>query len=122
MRLLGRVTHMFKNASEFMRRRFIGGASTALAASAIAAGQSQQNSSESKSHTAPNEEEPGPKNAALDAENPSSVWSPKTDNGTVAPFKYSFSLAKKRIESGGWTRQVTARELPVSKTIAGVEM
>ncbi|HXO33183.1 MAG TPA: cupin domain-containing protein [Candidatus Acidoferrales bacterium] len=33
-----------------------------------------------------------------------------------------FSLARKRIESGGWTRQVTARELPISTTIAGVEI
>jgi oxalate decarboxylase len=49
-------------------------------------------------------------------------WAPETDSGTVPPFKYSFSLAHKRIESGGWTRQVTARELPISKTIAGVEM
>ena len=31
-------------------------------------------------------------------------------------------MARKRIESGGWTRQVTARELPISKSIAGVEM
>jgi oxalate decarboxylase len=43
-------------------------------------------------------------------------------NGTVPPFKYPFAFARKRIESGGWTRQVTARELPISKTIAGVEM
>ncbi len=64
----------------------------------------------------PNEEQPGENNGPLDAENPSSVWSPETDNGTVEPFKYSFSLAHKRIETGGWTRQVTARELPVSKT------
>jgi oxalate decarboxylase len=40
----------------------------------------------------------------------------------VLPFKYSFALSHKRVESGGWTRQVTVRELPISKTIAGVEM
>ena len=50
------------------------------------------------------------------------MWSPETDNGTVEPFKYSFALAHKRIEDGGWTRQVTERELPISKTLAGVEM
>jgi oxalate decarboxylase len=76
----------------------------------------------SPDHHSPNEEEPGPKNTALDAENPDSVWPPETDNGTVRPFKYSFSVARKRIESGGWTRQVTLRELPISKMIAGVEM
>jgi oxalate decarboxylase len=47
---------------------------------------------------------------------------PSTDGGTVKPFKYSFALARKRVESGGWTRQVTARELPVSTTMAGVEI
>src|SRR6202022_3397167 len=66
--------------------------------------------------------DPGAQNLPLAAENPDSEWSPSTDIGTVKPFKYSFSLARKRIESGGWTRQVTARELPISKTIAGVEM
>ena len=30
--------------------------------------------------------------------------------------------AHKEIDSGGWTRQVTVRDLPVSKTMAGVEM
>lgn len=70
----------------------------------------------------PNETDPGPQNLALAAENPDSEWAPSTDSGTVKPFKYSFSLSHKRVENGGWTRQVTARELPVSTTIAGVEM
>jgi oxalate decarboxylase len=73
-------------------------------------------------HNAPNEIDPGPQNQPLAAENPNSEWPPSTDHGTVKPFKYSFSLSHKRIESGGWTRQVTARELPMSKDIAGVEM
>ena len=112
-----------ENTSEVTRRKFLGVATTALAASAASAQSQQGNPAQQKpNHQAPNEEQPGPKNAALDAENPSSVWPPETDNGTVPPFKYSFSLARKRIESGGWTRQVTARELPISKTIAGVEM
>jgi oxalate decarboxylase len=37
-------------------------------------------------------------------------------------FKYPFSVAHKRIEPGGWTRQVTVSDLGISKTIAGVEM
>lgn len=76
----------------------------------------------SADHKLPNEQQVGPNNLGLDAENPSSVWTLPTDNGTVQPFKYSFSLAHKRIEAGGWTRQVTQRELAVSKTMAGVEM
>jgi oxalate decarboxylase len=77
---------------------------------------------QSPDHHLPNESNPGTKNSMLEAANPDSAWSPETDNGTVPPFKYSFALARKRVGSGGWTRQVTARELPISKTIAGVEM
>ena len=110
------------------RRELFGLSSTVLAAAATltiagpkdadAAPQAQRPAS----HDAPNETDPGPQNLPLALENPDSEWSPSTDNGTVKPFKYSFSLAHKRIESGGWTRQVTARELPISTTIAGVEM
>ncbi|HEY6127399.1 MAG TPA: cupin domain-containing protein [Candidatus Acidoferrum sp.] len=117
---------------EFTRRSFLGAGSAALvAATAIgmaggqpsgAVPQEQKKVPRSPDHHLPNEEEPGPKNAPLDEENPNSVWAPETDSGTVPPFKYSFSLARKRLESGGWTRQVTERELPISKTIAGVEM
>src|ERR1700761_1081539 len=105
-----------KNLRLSTRRKFLGVGGAAVAA--VAMGQQVQ----SPDHNQPNEEQPGENNTALDAENPSSVWSPETDNGTVEPFKYSFALAHKRIENGGWTRQVTARELPISKTMAGVEM
>lgn len=64
----------------------------------------------------------GPDDPVLHAENPDSVNPPSTDRGDVNPFKYPFSLAHKRIEKGGWARQVTARDLPVSTTIAGVNM
>jgi oxalate decarboxylase len=111
-------------ASNVTRREFVGLSTTALAAAGMlskAKGQDAE-SSQANDHNAPNETAPGAKNEPLDKENPSSVWPPDTDSGTVPPFKYSFSLAHKRIERGGWTRQVTARELPISKTIAGVEM
>ena len=76
----------------------------------------------SADHHLPDEQQPGPNNTANDALNPDSVWPPATDNGTMMPFKYSFDLAHKEIDSGGWTRQVTVRDLPISKTMAGVEM
>ena len=66
--------------------------------------------------------DPGPTNAALDAQNPSSVAPPLTDAGSVPVFKYPFSLSHKRLHQGGWSREVTVRELPVSKSIAGVDM
>jgi oxalate decarboxylase len=103
------------------RRGILQVGSTALAAATtMTVAKAQQ--LRSPDHHLPNETDPGPKNNALEAQNPDSVWSPETDNGTVAPFKYSFALARKRVESGGWTRQVTVREMPVSKTMAGVEM
>ena len=37
-------------------------------------------------------------------------------------FKYPFSLSNKRVYEGGWSREVTVRELPVSRSIAGVNM
>lgn len=65
---------------------------------------------------------PGPKNRALMAINPNSDMPPPTDHGVVEPFWYSFDLTHRRIQDGGWTHQVTSRELPVSKDIAGVNM
>jgi oxalate decarboxylase len=105
-----------------LSRRNVFGIGSALAATALASVAANAQQVRSSDHHLPNESDPGPKNSALEGENPDSAWSPETDNGTVAPFKYSFALARKRVESGGWTRQVTVRELPISKTMAGVEM
>ena len=106
------------------RRRFleVGGAALAAVATVSMAQGQEHKGNQSSDHSQPNEKQPGEINAAMDAENPSSVWPPETDNGGVEPFKYSFSMAHKRIEAGGWTRQITERELPISKTMAGVEM
>src|SRR5271170_3159885 len=105
-------------SEDVSRRKFLGAALATAAIAPLANAQQVR----SDDHSKPNEEQPGENNTLLDQENPSSVWSPETDNGTVEPFKYSFALAHKRIEDGGWTRQVTERELPISKTLAGVEM
>src|SRR2546430_7778916 len=67
--------------------------------------------------------DPGPSNPALDGQNPDSIWPPDTDSKSlVQNFKYPFSFANKRTYEGGWSREVTVRELPVSKTLAGVNM
>ena len=109
------------------RRETLGLGSTALAA-ALTMGLAKnsiaapQDPHANAAHNAPNETDPGAQNTAVAAENPDSEWPPRTDHGNVNPFKYSFALAHKRIESGGWTREVSVRELPISTTIAGVEM
>jgi len=69
-----------------------------------------------------NEKELGPQNAGLEAQEPDSIYPPETDAGGQPPFKYPFAMSHRRIESGGWTRQVTVRDFPLSKKMAGVEM
>jgi oxalate decarboxylase len=48
--------------------------------------------------------------------------SPPTDHRVVEPFWHSLDLTHRRIQEGGWTHQVTSRELPVSKDVAGLNM
>ena len=100
--------------SEFTRRSFLGIA--AAAAGSFAALQKVVGADRSKT-------DPGPANKELDAQNPDSMWPPSTDSKSlVQNFKYPFSFANKRVYEGGWSREVTVRELPVSKTLAGVNM
>jgi oxalate decarboxylase len=66
--------------------------------------------------------DPGPRNLMRDRQNPDLLVPPSTDHGTLPNLRFSFSDAHVRLESGGWTRQVTVRELGVSKNIAGVDM
>ncbi len=98
----------------FTRRSFIG--KTAVAIGSFAALQKVVGADRSKS-------DPGPSNPTLDGQNPDSMWPPSTDSKSlVQNFKYPFSFANKRTYEGGWSREVTIRELPVSKTLAGVNM
>ncbi|KXZ18036.1 oxalate decarboxylase [Bacillus nakamurai] len=64
----------------------------------------------------------GPRNIARDFQNPDMLVPPSTDAGTVENLKFSFSDTHMRLEEGGWSREVTVRELPVSKSIAAVNM
>ncbi|MDH2424495.1 oxalate decarboxylase family bicupin [Sphaerisporangium sp. TRM90804] len=64
----------------------------------------------------------GPRNVMLDLQNPDLLTPPPTDHGTLPNMKFSFSMAHTRMEEGGWTREVTQRELPIATTLAGVDM
>jgi oxalate decarboxylase len=66
--------------------------------------------------------DPGPTNVDLDERNPSAMIPPVTDAGAVPQFKYPFSMAHKRLYDGGWSHEVTVRELPIATTLAGVLM
>jgi oxalate decarboxylase len=66
--------------------------------------------------------DPGPHDLIREGQNPDIVNPPSTDHGTLPNLRFSFADSHVRQESGGWTRQVTERELGVSKSIAGVNM
>jgi oxalate decarboxylase len=104
------------------RRGFLGVGSAALAAAGMRSVESfaEQKASDEKNDRS--RSDPGPTNAALDAANSDSFTPPATDAGAVQTFKYPFSFGHKRLHEGGWSREVTQRELAVSKTIAGVDM
>jgi oxalate decarboxylase len=113
------------NPNEFSRRCFLGKTSAVLAVAAtspILAAAQQTVDKSGDNHTGVNEQQPGPRNPTLDQAEPDSVYPPTTDAGGQPPFKYPFSFAHKRIEAGGWTRQVTVRDFSLSKKMAGVEM
>lgn len=64
----------------------------------------------------------GPRNVPLERENPDLLASPETDAGNIPNLKFSFAAAWNRLLTGGWTREVTVRELPVATQLAGVNM
>lgn len=106
------------------RRRFLEFSSAAIAASALtatAAGQTLQQVKQAE-HDHSSSLVLGKENAAIYDENPDSVTPPPTDHSNIPTFKYPFQLGHKRVQPGGWTRQVTVEDLPVAKTIAGVQM
>jgi oxalate decarboxylase len=64
----------------------------------------------------------GPRNLELERQNPDLLASPETDRGTLPNMWFPFSGVHTRLERGGWSREVTERELPISTTLAGVNM
>jgi oxalate decarboxylase len=105
------------------RRKLLGVGSTVAAALLTPrAGDAQLREKTQRGEGDHSASDPGPENQSLLKENPSSNIPPATDEGEVGPIWYSFDLAHKRIQEGGWTHQVTQRELPPSKDLAGVNM
>jgi oxalate decarboxylase len=58
----------------------------------------------------------------LQALNPNGYTPPPSDHGSVPNFWNSFSAAHRRIQEGGWSRQVNVEDFPISTAIAGVNM
>ncbi len=106
------------------RRTFLSSSSAALTSATILspgnpAGQEQPGYKPGSDRST---SDPGPTNRALDAANPESNNPVPTDAGGVQTFKYPFSFAHKRLHEGGWSREVTQRELAVAESLAGVNM
>ena len=106
------------------RRSLLGAAAAALSAGAMGsrAGFAQTKAETLKGEQSHSASNPGPINKVLADANPSADRPPITDRGVIVPIWYSFDLTHRRIQDGGWTRQVTARELPSSQDLAGVTM
>jgi oxalate decarboxylase len=66
--------------------------------------------------------DPGPENSQLKALNQDNFLPPPTDHGSVPTFWSSFSGMHRRVQDGGWTRQVNQTDFPISGDIAGVNM
>jgi oxalate decarboxylase len=100
------------------RRSFIGiGSSTLLAAVGGARGEGK-----AQTGSATSDFDPGPENIPIRDASPNTFLPPKTDHGEVQTFWSTFSAAHRRIQDGGWSRQVTVADFPISKDIAGVNM
>jgi oxalate decarboxylase len=106
------------------RRQFLGASSTALIAAALSGGRAtaQDIQKSKQADQGQSATDPGPENKALQQDNPNTFTPPKTDHGEVKTFWNSFSAAHRRIQEGGWSRQVNVETFPISTEIAGVNM
>ncbi len=66
--------------------------------------------------------DPGPQDPGLAGNEPTFLNPPATDVNGMPQFWASFNLAPKRIQNGGWARQITQDDFKISTTIAGVNM
>ncbi len=66
--------------------------------------------------------DPGPRDIWRDIENPDMLVPPATDAGLLPNLKFSFSDTNMILKQGGWSREVTVRELPIATTLSGVNM
>lgn len=108
--------------SPLTRRAFVGAVALAGAGLTGGAALAQTRAEAKRGRTGINASDPGEENKPLLVQNPNSNEPPVTDHGDVGAIWYSFDLTKKRLQGGGWTHQVTQRELPTSKELAGVNM
>jgi len=66
--------------------------------------------------------DPGPQTKALANQFPVLGSPPATDVGKIPMSWASFNTAHRRIQNGGWAREVTQADFAISETFAGVNM
>jgi oxalate decarboxylase len=64
----------------------------------------------------------GPRNEVIESQFPSQSDPPATDVSTQPFFWSSFNISPKRIQNGGWARELTSEDFAISEEIAGVNM
>jgi bicupin, oxalate decarboxylase family len=64
----------------------------------------------------------GPRDVVRDMQNPDMLVPPVTDAGTMPNLRFSFSDTYMQLNHGGWSREITVRQLPIATTLAGVNM
>src|SRR5438105_598160 len=107
-RIVSDVEKDISAAGNPSRRSFLSAGSATLATAAFAGltANAQQSDDTRKAEQDHSSSDPGQENRALLNENPNTNVPPATDHGDVGPIWYSFDLARKRMEEGGWTHQV----------------
>src|ERR1700752_2183382 len=106
------------------RRGFLGISSATLATAALTGltASAQETADTRKAEHDSSSRDPGQENRPLLEENPTPNTPPPTDHGEIGPIWYSFDLAHKRVQDGGWTHEVNSKVLPTSKDLTGVNM
>jgi oxalate decarboxylase len=66
--------------------------------------------------------DPGPHSPSIAGQFPSAQSPPPTDVGGMPMFWASFNNVPRRIQDGGWARQVTQADFAISETISSVNM
>jgi len=66
--------------------------------------------------------DPGPQNPAIADQFPAANSPPAGDTNDLPQFWASFNNVPKRMQNGGWARQVSQADFAISKTITGVDM
>ncbi|MGW8115297.1 cupin domain-containing protein [Caproicibacterium sp. NSD3] len=64
----------------------------------------------------------GPRDLLRDGQNTDMLVPPSMDYGLLPNLKFSFSDTHMKLKYGGWVREITQRELPISTTFAMVNM